>query len=214
MPNVWQRQRGETVRRWVLKLGLTRPRILDFGCGTGWFSDKLTDVGDVTAIDLSEAAIAIARSSYPSVHFIAGNMFEVSLPAEQFDIVVSQEVIAHVERQSEYLDRCAAALRGGGYLVITTANKFVMDRLGWPQPLGHIEQYLTMRRFKRLLRRRFSVLDVTSIIPIGDQGLLRLVNSYKLNAVAARLLSPDVIGRLKGRARLGYTLIALARRAS
>jgi len=216
LPNEWQVRRGDVVRRWLLSLRLPRPRILDFGCGTGWFAGQLAGLGEVTAIDLSAAAIAIARSHYPHVNFIAGNLFDVSLPSGYFDVVISQEVLAHVERQDDYLDRCAAALRPGQYLIITTANKFVMDRLGWPQPPGHIEKYLNMRAFKRLLSRRFSILQAASIVPIpvGDRGLLRLANSRKLNALASRLLSESVVEHLKGRARLGYTLIALTRRIS
>lgn len=212
-PNDWQLRRGERVRQWLLRLALRQPKILDFGCGTGWFANRLAEVGDVTAIDLSEAAIAIARRRYPRVNFIAGDLFEAPLATEYFDVVVSQEVIAHVEQQEEYLDRCASVLRPSGHLIITTANRFVMDRLGWPQPPGHIEQYLYMRDFKRMIRRRFSVLDATSIIPIGDTGLLRITNSTRLNALAARLFSVGAVERFKERARLGYTLIALAKRA-
>jgi len=214
LPNEWQLRRGETLRRMLLNLPLAQPTILDFGCGTGWFAHQLSHIAEVTAIDLSEAAIEIAKSLYPNVNFIAHDLFQMSLPTEYYDVVVSQEVIAHVENQKEYLERCASVLKPRGYLLITTANKFVMDRLGWPESHGHIHQYLNMRRFKHILHDRFSVLHSTSIIPIGNRSILRLVNSYNLNAVARRFLSPDIIQRLKERAGLGYSLVALGQKKS
>ena len=52
----------------------------------------------------------------------------MSLPENHFDVVVSQEVIAHVPDQAAYLEKAADVLRRDGYLIITTPNKFVVDR--------------------------------------------------------------------------------------
>jgi 2-polyprenyl-3-methyl-5-hydroxy-6-metoxy-1,4-benzoquinol methylase len=43
-------------------------RILDLGCGHGWFTNELDRRGaDVISIDDSERLLAIARSRYPTV---------------------------------------------------------------------------------------------------------------------------------------------------
>ncbi len=211
-PNEYQLTRGDTVLEFIRSLSLDHPRILDYGCGTGWFTEQLSHVGEATGVDLSETAIAIAESQFPRVTFMAVNLFELSLPEGYFDVVVSQEVIAHVEDQVGYLDRIAYLLRPGGHLVITTANKFVMDRLGWPQPFGHIEKYMNMREFKRLLHARFRVLRTTSIMPIGERGILRVINSYELNTALGWLISRRYLQSLKEWAGFGYTLIALAQK--
>jgi polysaccharide pyruvyl transferase WcaK-like protein len=108
-------------------------------------------------------------------------------------VVVSQEVLAHVDDQRKYLQVAANVLRPGGYLIVTTANKFVMDRLGpmWDSwPPEHIENFVDMKGLKQLLAPRFRVLRTTTVIPIGGGGILRLVNSNKLNK-ALSLLIPD-----------------------
>ena len=152
-PNEWALRRGEIVLGLVRSLGLHRPKIVDLGCGTGWFTEKLADLGEVTGVDLSGEAVAIARQRLPGLTFLAGNAFEMPLPAGAFDVIVSQHVIAHVENQHAFVDRVADLLKPDGYVIVTTANKFVMDRLDWdPQPREHIEQWLTMRGVKRLLQ--------------------------------------------------------------
>ncbi len=213
-PNSFQTRRGDTVLAIVKKLGLDDPAILDFGCGTGWFTERLCHVGRATGIDLSPAAIAIAQATYPHVPFIAGNLYDTTFPAEHFDLVVSQEVVPHVEDPAAYLDIIARVLKPNGYLIITAANRVVMDR--WPErgpdPHSHLKFYPTRREFKRTLRRRFRVAWTTSIMPLGNHGFLRLVNSYKLNAALGWVIPSRFLERLKEWAGLGYTLIALAQK--
>ncbi|PYO11843.1 MAG: hypothetical protein DMD31_17790 [Gemmatimonadetes bacterium] len=213
-PNYFQTRRGETVLAILQTLGLDNPTILDFGCGTGWFTERLCHVGRATGIDLSPAAIAIAQASYPHVPFIAGNLYETTFPAGHFDVVVSQEVVAHVEDPDAYLAIIDRIFKPNGYLIITSANRVVIDR--WPErgpdPFAHIKFYPTRREFKRMVQRRFRVLRTTSIMPLGDHGFLRFVNSHKLNAVLGWVIPPRVLERLKEWAGLGYTLIAVAQK--
>ena len=214
LPNAFQQRRGETVLAILKARHLAHPEILDFGCGTGWFTAELSRFGRATGIDLSQTAIAHAKATYPHIPFIAANLLDVSFPAEQFDVVVSQEVLAHVEDPEAYLDIITRVLKPGGYLIITTANRLVMERWdhGGPDPDAHIKLYPNGREFRRMLRRRFRVLQTTSIMPCGDRGFLRLVNSYKLNTTLGWVLARRYLERIKEWAGLGYTLIALAQK--
>jgi 2-polyprenyl-3-methyl-5-hydroxy-6-metoxy-1,4-benzoquinol methylase len=195
-------------------LPLEHPRILDLGCGTGWFTEELAKIGEATGVELSETAVSLARSRYPHATFVAGNVLDMPLPAAHFDVIVSLEVIAHVEDQGRYLERAAQALKPGGYLIITTVNKFVHDRTEWPEDSpGHIRYWLDRGSFRQLLSQHgFRVHGMTSVISMGHGGILRLVNSSKLNALLARIIPPRVLEGLKERVGLGWTLIALARR--
>ena len=212
-PNEWQLRQGDAILRFVERLALERPKILDIGCGTGWFTGRLSSLGPAVGMDLSATAIAKAKTQYPGVTFIAGNVFETELPAGHFDLVVSQEVIAHVKDQVGLLNRIADALRPGGYLVITTANKLVMDRIDFgPDPDAHIKQWLDLKALKRLLQPRFDVLRSTSVLPMGDRGFLRVVNSPRLNDALSTVIPRRSLDSLKERAGLGYTLVVLAQR--
>src|SRR2546421_4819640 len=97
--NEWSVRRGETILQLLHSLNLDDPKILDLGCGTGWLSDMLANFGPTTGVDLAESVIATARSRAPHVAFLAGDIFQMPLPANHFDVVVSQEVIAHVADQ-------------------------------------------------------------------------------------------------------------------
>ena len=211
----WALKGGERVVSILRSLELDRPKILDMGCGIGWFSQEFSQYGEVTGIDLSEHAIAQAKASYPHISFRVANALADPLPAGQFDVVISQEVFAHVEDQAKYLQAAANTLRPGGYLIVTTANRFVLDRLGdsmWKWPREHIETYHDMKSFKRLLSRSFRVLRTTTILPMGSVGILYFVNSRKVNKRLSLLIPERWLTALKERAGLGYCMIALAQR--
>jgi SAM-dependent methyltransferase len=215
--NDWTRRRADVICSVFRSLHLKRPSILDLGCGMGWFTEELASFGDVTGMDLSEEAIVQAKCRCPRAKFLVTNILADPLPGERFDVVVSQEVLAHVEDQSKYIRVAADLLRPGGYLILTTANKFVMEHLGnekfTPCPPEHIENFLDMKGLKRLLLPYFDVLRTTTINPtVGDGGILRVINSGKLNIVLGLLVSSDLLEAWKERAGLGYSLLALAKK--
>jgi 2-polyprenyl-3-methyl-5-hydroxy-6-metoxy-1,4-benzoquinol methylase len=214
--NDWTERRAEIILALIRSLPIHQPRIIDFGCGRGWFTERLADLGEVHGIDLSPEGIAAAQIRRPDIHYLAGNIYEASLPKDYFDVVISQEVIAHVEDQPRYVDRATEVLKPGGYFIITTGNKFVMDRLGdvgWNiQPPEHIAHQLSRGHLKRMLSANYSVLDVRTIIPHGKRGILRLTNSYKLNSLISRVVPQGRLDEWKERAGLGWQMIVLAQK--
>jgi 2-polyprenyl-3-methyl-5-hydroxy-6-metoxy-1,4-benzoquinol methylase len=217
--NEWKEARHETVLHFLSTLPVAHPTILDLGCGPGRFTVRLARFGEVTGIDLSEQAIAMAKTQYPQVTFLAGNLYDYPLPRNRFDVVVSQEVVDHVEDRPAFVRRASDLLKSRGYLVLSFANKFVMDRLGdgeFPeQPKHHIGVYSTLNEMRRLLAPHFDVVRTQPIIPgVGKRGILRLVNSYRLNRLIGLLLPQRYIDAMKLRAGFGYQFVILAQRKS
>ena len=213
--NSWSALRAERILAWLSSLGLSSPKILDLGCGIGWFSELLTSFGQVSGVDLSEDAIAQAKARCPQARFFAANILADKLPDSGFDVAVSQEVIAHIEDQAGYLQKAAELLRPGGYLILTTANKFVLERARtgfYEYPPEHIEIPLDMKTLKRLLKPHFLVLRSDTINPVGNQGVLRLINSPKLNSALQVFMGRDSLTALKEHAGFGYDLIVLAQK--
>lgn len=75
--------------------GMEKPRILDLGTGSGIVAISLaleSPTAQVTAVDLSAGAIAVARNNAgrlgAAIDFRAGSWFE-PVPGERFDLVVS-----------------------------------------------------------------------------------------------------------------------------
>ncbi len=214
--NDWTDRRATEILRLIRGLPLQHPRLLDLGCGLGWFTEQLAELGEAHGIDLSVEGIARAQARRPDIAYLAGNIYEAPLSKGYFDVVVSQEVIAHVEDQTKYLERAAEVLKPGGHLIITTGNKFVMDRLGhvgWHVfPPEHIERELHHGQLKKMLGKRFAVLRSFTIIPQGQAGVLRLINSYRLNSLLCKIMSPERVTRLKEKAGFGWQMVFLARK--
>ncbi len=73
---------GESLKR----LPLSRPKILDIGCGDGFFTETLAKYGDVTATDFSEAGLKRASERLPAVKFFAHDLGQpFPLEADSFD---------------------------------------------------------------------------------------------------------------------------------
>jgi 2-polyprenyl-3-methyl-5-hydroxy-6-metoxy-1,4-benzoquinol methylase len=213
--NEWALRRAEAILTLVSSLQLKQPRIMDLGCGTGWLTERLSAFGPVTGLDLSDEVLAAARQRAPHIEFIAADLFQTDLPASRYDLVVSQDVIAHVTDQAGLVARAARLLRPRGHLVITTTNRWVVQRMDLPpQPPEHIERWLTQRSLRKLLAPHFEILHEDTVMPAGHRGMLRIVNSPKLNAVLGRLIAPARLERAKERMGFGYNLIALGRRRS
>lgn len=191
-----------------------RRRILEVGCGTGWLSGELCAFGDVTAVDLSPAAVRIAEARGLPAHFVAGDFMTQAFAAAPFDVVVCVETLFYVEDQPAFVARMAEMLRPGGVLITTCVNRFVYERRhDIPPPVrGQIRKWLGRRDVLRLLASHFRVLSVDTVLPKGHGGVLRLVNSTKLNGVLERFVPAARIERAKERLGLGHTIVILASR--
>ncbi|KIL41083.1 methyltransferase type 11 [Gordoniibacillus kamchatkensis] len=95
-------------------------RILEVGCGTGRTSCYLAKLGyEVTALDLREDMLAKARRRASGeevrVTFLQGNVEELPLPDEQYDVVMAESVTIFAD-VSKALREYARVLRPGGKL--------------------------------------------------------------------------------------------------
>jgi 2-polyprenyl-6-hydroxyphenyl methylase/3-demethylubiquinone-9 3-methyltransferase len=101
-------------------------RILDLGCGGGLVSVPLARLGAaVTGVDASaetiEAAKAHARAAGLLIDYRVGSA--ESLAGESFDLVLALEIVEHVADVGAFLRACAALIRPGGKLILSTINR-------------------------------------------------------------------------------------------
>jgi 2-polyprenyl-3-methyl-5-hydroxy-6-metoxy-1,4-benzoquinol methylase len=213
LPPRVQRQ-AEVVVGWLKRIRRENLRILDVGCGTGWLCALLLPFGAITGIDFTSEVLDRARSRMPKVRFITGDFLQTDLK-EEFDVVVAMEVISHFADQPAFLHKCCESLRPGGYLMLATQNKYVYERRAETQPPSplQVRKWLTARTMRQMIETEFEILEVTSVCPDGYQGLLRFVNSIRLNKLVAHVVPQSRLDEWKERKLLGMTLLALARKA-
>jgi len=84
----------------VAAAGLSNPRLLEIGCGSGYYSEVLAALlsGGVryTGIDYSDAMIARAREHYPSIAFEVADATKLPYADQAFDIAFNGVSLMHI----------------------------------------------------------------------------------------------------------------------
>jgi SAM-dependent methyltransferase len=98
--------------------GRARSRIVDIGCGAGATLKRLEERGEATGVDLSAQAIRYSRQRGCRRLCLVE---EEQLPFgdNTIDLVVSSDVIEHMDHDYLHLREYRRILRGGGLLLIT-----------------------------------------------------------------------------------------------
>lgn len=100
-------------------------KILDVGCGNGFFLEKLWAKGfrSLAGYEPSESAI---RQAVPHIRpLIRKGMFDNNFAAtgtEQYDFITFFHVLDHVSRPDVFLDACMRSLKPGGVIYGVTHN--------------------------------------------------------------------------------------------
>lgn len=103
--------------------------LLDVGCGGGLLSEPMARLGlNVTAIDASEKNIktAMVHSKHQDLNIdylcISAEQLVQQRP-EDFDVLLTMEVIEHVEDPAFFLESCSHLLKPNGLMVVATLNR-------------------------------------------------------------------------------------------
>ena len=111
------------------RVALKGARVLDVGCGGGILSEALAAAGaEVTGIDLAPRVLDVAR-----LHLHESNLKvdyrEISVETlagdspDAFDAVTCMEMLEHVPDPGSVINACAALLKPGGRLFLSTLNR-------------------------------------------------------------------------------------------
>ena len=165
-------------------------RIVDIGCGAGLLCEPFTRLGaQVIGVDPSASNIAAARHHAEKGHLSIDyrcTTIEQMDPRERFDIVLAMEVIEHVTDVGVFISRCAAMLKPGGLMVISSLNRnwksFALAIVGaeyvlrWlPRGTHQWDKFVTPDELAHYLsQNKLTITDQTGVVysPFGDRWSL------------------------------------------
>lgn len=156
---------------------LRQKKVLDFGCGSGYGTHFVSsECQHITGIDISAGAIEYARQNYSNenLEYLKINNIESEpLPFKdnEFDVVISFQVMEHICQVDKYLSEIRRVLRGGGTLIIATPDRtsrlFPGQR---PWNVYHVTEY-SPEAFYSIVARKFPNVEL-----YGMSGTKRVID--------------------------------------
>lgn len=141
-------------------------RILDMGCGNEvllyLLSRKIKNPNiELYGVDLSDIAIETAINEFKQKNtknkffFKAENVYNTSFEDGMFDIVISSDVIEHLNEPDTFLEETKRLIKSKGFLIIGTPIKYTEKTL---DPM-HVYEYFP-HEFEELLKRYFTTVKL------------------------------------------------------
>lgn len=101
-------------------------RVVDLGCGYGWFCREARELGaeDVLGLDVSEKMLAKARSmtSDPGIRYVRQDLESLTLPENAFELAYSSLTLHYIVALPALLDTVYRALSPGGSFVFSAEH--------------------------------------------------------------------------------------------
>jgi len=177
----------EVFHRFVYQAAVDRvepgARILDAGCGSGYFCDYYARRGyRVDGFDFNADLIRIAKKRYPDLFLEQLNVYDCGRLEGPYDLVVCAGVIQNVTEPERALAAMASVQRAGGLLSIcATHARF----------LGNLVQPLITRLFQSF-RMKFERYTPRKLARLADAA------GYDLEEVRYVYMFPGPLSALNG----------------
>lgn len=128
---------------------LNNRRVLDLGCGFGWFCRWAREQGAarVLGVDISERMLERAHDTTndPAIDYIKADLETLNLPQAMFDVTYSALAFHYVENAERLFGEIHRALNADGTFIFSVEHP-VNKRAG-----GIIKQHRTMQSYCNLL---------------------------------------------------------------
>ena len=146
--------------------------LLELGCGEGRGVELLAPLAtSYVGIDKIKSIIEKLQTSFHDYEFQDGIFPPFPFQENQFDTIVTFQVIEHIKKDEEFIQEIYRVLKPGGRALITTPNiKMTLSRNPW-----HIREY-TAEELETLCKKYFSKVEMK-----GIAGSDRLMEYHEKN---------------------------------
>ena len=158
--------------------------VLDVGSGVGYGSKILAEkAGTVLALDISEEAVGYAGERYAgeNIELLVGDCRELPLASDSTDVVVSFELIEHLQDQEAHLLEVSRVLKPDGLTVISTPNRIFYSQESNQANPFHTHEF-DFQEFLDFLKSVFSSVQIyfqnhTAGVIVGNPSLCQEVTT-------------------------------------
>lgn len=99
-------------------------KLIEIGCGTGLFTEKVSKISgtsDITAVDISEDLLELAREKNKHFNFVLGDAMNLTYQDNTFDVAFGSSVIHHLDIEKSFKE-LFRVLKPGGRIVFAEPN--------------------------------------------------------------------------------------------
>jgi len=139
-------------------------RMLDLGCGSGWFLRRMRDRGwETHGVEISAEAAELGRKKC-GLDIFAGTLVQAAFPSAHFDYIRSNHSFEHISRPGETLEEIYRILKPEGKLLIgvpneASINSRVFGRYWWYRGAPVHPFTYSVRTLSKLLNNYQFVID-------------------------------------------------------
>ncbi|PCJ87761.1 MAG: hypothetical protein COA57_04190 [Flavobacteriales bacterium] len=117
--------RAERRAKYLYELGQfnSSHQLLEIGCGTGLFTEKVSKAtsASITAIDISDDLLEVARKKLPEVSFKIDDAMNLSFADESFNGVYGSSILHHLDMEKA-IEEIYRVLKPEGRMVFAEPN--------------------------------------------------------------------------------------------
>lgn len=96
------------------------------------------------ALDYSHTAKEIAQRDFPDLTYLLGDVTNTGLPGDHFDVVISGEVIEHLEEPLALVKEMARICQPGGHMMLSTLDPETEDAKKHGEYPEHVWEFEVM----------------------------------------------------------------------
>jgi len=140
--------------------------VMDLGFGEGYGASLLAEkCRQIVGVDVAEQVVEYANNKYAkkNCRFVKYDGRLLPFEARSFDIVVSFQVIEHIDDELAFVSEIHRVLKTGGRLILTTPNKATRLKPGQrPFNRFHKREYYA-GELKEILKAKFAEVHVYGV---------------------------------------------------